>query len=519
MIGGWPRWVRSGATAVTLVAGGPAAGRGASGLRPAALHPQPGLRVERATAVPGEDGVFDSRGRVLYQWDIRGKAWYLVGYEWRGGWVLWRVRVPDYTQPAGVTAGVVVCHSGSVSPWAPLSAYDARDGARLWSEPGTAAARYGLVGLAVRGGQVFEVAPALVRCLDARTGRTLWTVDYGQDEAGAGWPHDPVIAGPSLYTQAGGRVLALDARTGRVRWWHAAGTVSIEAGGQHCVGPVAVSGHRVVALTPVPPHRPAATETDGAIEGELTCWDSGSGRQLWQRPAASWSNQPLLVSGGVVCLRAGGNSTAYGYSLRSGRCIWRLPESRTWYLDPDGPWRAVAQGLLVEGLRETAAPGGGGQDGQAAGPTRRSRVRAGDRPQRPPKRLSGRARRQADTSRAPAQWPARRVAHAPAFLADIEAATGRVGWRLLLPNSQDIVQTAVSPRGDRVLAIDSRLQSGTWQTWLYVIRLGRGRRAAGGLHARPSTSFRVKPRPATAASPPAPARRRACLAGGGCQQS
>jgi outer membrane protein assembly factor BamB len=131
-----------------------------------------------------------------------------------------------------------------------LEAYDARTGARAWSQD---VSPFGLSSLAHAGGRLFSVdGSAAVIARSATTGEFIWR----HEPLGAGGTA-PVVVGDTVYLQ-GTRVFALDAATGRQRW---RASIEIGAGGHP-----AVAGDRLFA---------AGSCTVAAL-------DRRDGRVLWQ---------------------------------------------------------------------------------------------------------------------------------------------------------------------------------------------------------------------------------------------
>jgi outer membrane protein assembly factor BamB len=202
-----------------------------------------------------------------------------------------------------------------------------------------------MVGLSVSRGLIVEASTGSIHCVRARDGKILWSRDLGF--GGRFWPHAPVIDGDTIYTQltAGGtQVVALGLRDGRWRWRHSfPWGVDFEAGMDvHRVGPMAAAGGVILGVVPTGPQESASPA--------LMCWQAATGSLLW-RQSVWWTNLPLVVSGGVVCL-IGDDHVIHGYSLREGHSLWTRP------IDPSelfGPWvawrREILSGLF---LREHA---------------------------------------------------------------------------------------------------------------------------------------------------------------------
>jgi outer membrane protein assembly factor BamB len=352
-------------------------------------------RSARAIDLPGDGGVVDIRRHCVYQWRFVGRARHVLAFDWQRRRIVWERPVEDYTEPFSVSGRTLICvpKGSSDQPWGPLLGTDARSGTVRWREPIAAYQRYGFMGLTVTHGLIFKTCCALVQCLEAATGRVVWITDFGQAEAGAGWPHDPVVVGVAVYTQTGGRVVALDARNGKVRWWHPADSVSFEAGDMRCFGPIAAAAGRVVGLIPTGPQELApGTEMISNPPSGLACWDARTGKRLWQREAP-WSNEPLVVTERGVALR-GWNDRPYGYSLWSGQQLWQLGGT-SWDLTP---WQPYGAEFLV------------GEVSTVAGKER-------------------------------------------AYLGAIDAAQGRRRWRLRLPPAESVAVIASATSAARIFVI------------------------------------------------------------------
>jgi outer membrane protein assembly factor BamB len=137
----------------------------------------------------------------------------------------------------------------------------------------------------------------VVRALDLRTGRTVWTYDSGCKITSSA-----AISGSTVFIgDYCGRLLALDRATGRLRW---AGHVN-----GRIYGTPAVANGRVFVGS-----------SDG---GSMNAFTTG-GRFLWQREFGSYVySSPAVWHGRVFFGTYGG--LFYGLSATSGRTLWAVP--------------------------------------------------------------------------------------------------------------------------------------------------------------------------------------------------
>jgi outer membrane protein assembly factor BamB len=137
----------------------------------------------------------------------------------------------------------------------------------------------------------------VVRALDLRRGRTIWTYDSGCKITSSA-----AISGSIVYIgDYCGRLLALDRATGRLRWeGHVDGRI---------YGTAAVAGGRVFV---------------GSSDGETMNAFTTGGRFLWERGFGSYVySSPAVWHGRVFFGTYGG--WFYALSGSSGRTLWSVP--------------------------------------------------------------------------------------------------------------------------------------------------------------------------------------------------
>ncbi len=156
---------------------------------------------------------------------------------------------------------------------------------------------------AVRDGRVYTASVrALVQCLDARTGKVLWTHDlwaaHEAEPTDRGYASSPLVHGGLVILPAAGRgLVALDAAGGEVRW------TSFELPNGAFSSPVAVrAGDRGQVIS--------------FMGEELVSVDPADGKVLWRHPHRTKYNinamTPLVSDDGLVFV-----SSAYDAGSRA----------------------------------------------------------------------------------------------------------------------------------------------------------------------------------------------------------
>ena len=167
---------------------------------------------------------------------------------------------------------------------------------------------------------------AVLRCVDAATGRLRWTRDltreFGATKVFRGYSSSPLASGDLVIVQAGGTdhaVIAFDRASGAVRWH----------GGTHTnanASPIALTSTAV------------GSQVIGFFSNVVAGFDRRTGAPLWsqahpQRFADSIT-LPILVDGDVVVsspLDGGTRRIAPGASDRPARERWHQPRLGVYY--------------------------------------------------------------------------------------------------------------------------------------------------------------------------------------------
>jgi outer membrane protein assembly factor BamB len=277
---------------------------------------------------PNHDGI--STETVTLPWPSSGPK------------VIWKVPTPNGFSSFTVSGGEVFTQvsqdSGSTAVEMCM-ALDAKTGKVLWGVPidqtkyqggGDSGATDNKGGDGPRStpvvsdGKVYVFTPALMLdCMDAKTGRGIWTKDLVKENAGKniGWANaaSPVIDGDFIYVQAGGlgqSFLCLDKKTGKVVW--KSGT------------------EKITHATPV-----VATILDQKqviffAQSGLVSVTPDSGKELWRYPfkySTSTAASPVVCGDIVYC--------SAGYDVGGGACkisksgdgfsakeLWRTPGNK-----------------------------------------------------------------------------------------------------------------------------------------------------------------------------------------------
>jgi outer membrane protein assembly factor BamB len=186
----------------------------------------------------------------------------------------------------------------------------------------------GYAGIAVAGGRLYTLDRRTepreverVLCLDASSGKTLWTheysVRYGKMEYGNGPRSTPTVQGGRVYTfGARGHLHCLEAATGKVLW--ARDTV------RDFRGRIPTWGH---ACSPLLDEGRLIVQVGGEPEACLVALDAATGKEVWRsladRPGYS---SPVLVAGkGWRQLVYWTPEYIVGLGPATGKVLWRVP--------------------------------------------------------------------------------------------------------------------------------------------------------------------------------------------------
>jgi len=196
---------------------------------------------------------------------------------------------------------------------------------QVWRAPMTG---LGLAGIAATGRRVVVADKSkdgrrdVWRCLDADSGKQLWTVEYGApDEMDySNSPRaNPVIHGRDVFLLgAFGDLICADLGSGTVRWRR---NIVQEFGAElvtwgMCAAPLLVDDKLIV--------------NPGAPKASLAALDLRSGKTLWQTPGGQAAYSPFIVGrfGGVRQIVGYDATTLGGWDPDTGRRLWthRPPE-------------------------------------------------------------------------------------------------------------------------------------------------------------------------------------------------
>lgn len=218
-------------------------------------------------------------------------------------------------------------------------------------------------------------------CLDVASGAERWRVDFprlGHQLPAFGFVSSPLVAGDTVYVQAGGAVVALDARSGAIRWRALedgggdesafsspvlatlAGRAQLLAQSRTTLAGLDPARGDVLWSRPIPAFRgmniltPAAfgdalfTSAYGgrALRLDLQASDAGvEVAEAWSVPQQGYMTSPVLIGG-----------HAYLF-LRSNRfaCLDLADGTERWTSGPTGDdyWSLVAQGTRILALADT----------------------------------------------------------------------------------------------------------------------------------------------------------------------
>jgi len=193
--------------------------------------------------------------------DPPGRRW-VVGFDWRNGVELWKTQLsePESFIPVGVAVDVVVCADGS-GEWPRLLGLDRRTGRVRWKEKEAIIAEAGSAGTTVSGGAIYQCTVRSVRRVDPVTGEQVWIRDFGKAFVGSvGQPYPPAIANNRVFAQladaTGTHVICFDSGTGRTLWqWKTKWVVLLDSGTPHELSSLAADNEHVFACVPAGPQR------------------------------------------------------------------------------------------------------------------------------------------------------------------------------------------------------------------------------------------------------------------------
>lgn len=164
----------------------------------------------------------------------------------------------------------------------------------------------------VIGGCVYGGAREQLFCLDARSGKELWTTTAPSDVMMT-YGYEPVVANGTVYAVTEGLAehsyvfCAYDADTGKLKW-----QTSVQL-------PFGASCYEIVA-----PAGKLVYVNDGYY---LTAFDAGSGKTVWQYARRCQATlMPVLIAEHVICIEDGG--ILYALDTDSGKELWTFQVSK-----------------------------------------------------------------------------------------------------------------------------------------------------------------------------------------------
>lgn len=148
-------------------------------------------------------------------------------------------------------------------------------------------------------------------CLDAKTGETLWSVDFVKREKSRlpsfGFVSSPLVHGDSVYVQAGGAFVRLEKETGRTIWR------SLSDGGG--MGGSAFSSPFFAEIGGIPQLLVQTRE-------ELAGVEPATGKALWRQPVKAFRGMniltPVVHEDGLFTSTYGGRTSLFKASVGDG---------------------------------------------------------------------------------------------------------------------------------------------------------------------------------------------------------
>jgi outer membrane protein assembly factor BamB/ABC-type phosphate/phosphonate transport system substrate-binding protein len=232
-----------------------------------------------------------------------------------------------------------------------------------------ALARPGLGGVAVANGLVVfgdrDAADELdeFHCLDADTGRLLWTVSYaapGTLDYGTTPRSTPLFFGETvILCGAFGHVHCVAAATGDVLWKRslredfAVADDRVSAWG-YCGSPLIDAGHLLLA--------------PGAAEASVVAVDPASGNVIWQSPGAPYGHGSFIAAtlGGRRQFVGHDQTSLGGWDVATGERLWSLVPTAPGDFNVPTPMLAGADRLLVASENNGTRLYGFDEDGRIA---------------------------------------------------------------------------------------------------------------------------------------------------------
>lgn len=211
----------------------------------------------------------------------------------------------------------------------------------------------GYSGIAVAAGKVYtqdrppKSAVERVLCLDAATGTTLWTHEYGAEygdlDYGNGPRGTPLVDAGTVFTiGAVGHIQALEAASGKPLW-------SIDTRARY-QAKIPQWGH---ASSPLRAGELIVFQVGGQPEGTVMAFEAASGRAVWRALAdrPSYSSPIAYSLGGEDLIAVWTADSVAALAAKTGKVLWRIPFKSTYDVAIISP--VIAGGtLFVSGYWE-----------------------------------------------------------------------------------------------------------------------------------------------------------------------
>lgn len=159
----------------------------------------------------------------------------------------------------------------------------------------------------------------LLLCLDAGSGRTIWTYDIGpgfHNEYGSGPRSTPAIDGDKVYvTSVNGPVLCLDAKTGKLVWQR---DLIRDFSGKRITWGMSASPVVEENLVLVIPGAPGASVAALNKKDGSTVWKAGNDQAAYASPSVA------TIEGRKIALFFTA-SGLHGVDFHTGKSLWQVP--------------------------------------------------------------------------------------------------------------------------------------------------------------------------------------------------
>jgi len=226
---------------------------------------------------------------------------------------------PQYRGPNGLGAA-------SETGWS------ATEPKRLWE----ARLGAGFGAVSVAGERVYLVAAGArsnnaetVFCLDAATGKELWSYSYGQTLSRSRSPAccTPAVVDGQVFAYGSGAVLScLEAATGKLVWTHnLAGELrAAPTPYGYCASPLVTAGVVVVPVMLGPGRPQAAGGAYPYTGGVLIGYDARTGKELWRMTegCSPWSTPTAGMLDGKLTIVHLTGSAVLGIDAKTGKLLW-----------------------------------------------------------------------------------------------------------------------------------------------------------------------------------------------------